>query len=321
MSSDKLNSIIENLKEEYLKLVIDKSSKFGADQMKSSLSNTVDKIHKELDEEAEELITQVVDYLQSYNLNVDKSKYIPKEDNSTEIAKDIKNKIKDLMSSLENMISVTSINEEVIEYFKTTPIEKLITIHSNRLIFKNIRISNSSIYRRGKKGGKDTTDYVWDADQVNYRKKCKIEEDGKLLKVNNSSCWNFTTIEPKIEEGLAELTLEGTNLVGDDHFYIGICNELKNLKTDSGCLCCSNPNSWYYDRAGKVSCDSTLDKGKIEITDKKNFNAKVIVDYDNMEISFEENDKTAGPFKIHGKSFKFMISSCNSYTGSVRILN
>lgn len=309
-----VNACLKKLLAQYEEILKIQQVEFvGSHEIEKIINDKFEAVYSDLDVQAELFILSVADSISQYNLK--KSNEF-KLDEVLE-AGDVKNKIKNLMHDLENLINFTSFNEEIIKHVKEAPLDKLIKFNKNTdtIEFKPFKIQSNWLYKNSK-----SSDLVWDKNQLNYKKKATLDNDGKTLILNSSSCWNFLCTEGSFSEGVIIFSLNLNQMVGDSHFYIGLVNENKNLQVDSGCLCCSNPNSWYYDRDGNVKANG-ISLDKLETTKSGNFTTKVIADFDNKTVIFEENEKQTPPLLITGTSFRFIISNCNNYTGRVTILD
>ncbi len=321
--SDKLNNILQNLQSEYSSILKEEGSTQHINkEIEEIVNSTFDKLHNQIDQESELFMQHIENYIINYGN--ESFSHSDKNDSSQpgeagNDAVDVKTKIKNLMSTLESMIDFTTKNEEIIKYVNEAPLEKLITINrkENRIDFKNVKIDKRVIY-----GSKNFVDVNWSKTQAAHKNTTKVSSDGKTLILNNTSCWNFQSSEEEFSEGVVEFNIEVENLSGDDHFYLGICNESKNLKTNSGCLCCANPNTWYFDRTGQISCDNSAKIDKISISkDQGSFKVTITCDFDNKTIFFKDENTEKGPFNIKGEKFKLLSSTCNNFTGTVKITN
>lgn len=318
---DKLSKLLESVKLEYNSLLNSESINKVEDEIDIQIDNKFKIIHDQVDNAADTFLIAIEDYINNFssrlNETIIKDDMPPGGEEAGEI-KDVKLKIKNLMSNLEFMITYTSNNEEILKYIKTAPLNKLIKINKrdNRIEFNNLKLDKESIFQ----SNSNRVDLNWSRSQAAIKNTALISNDGKTLSINSTSCWNFQCSEEYLENGINEIELKVEGLTGDSHFYFGICNDSKDISSNSGCLCCQNPNTWYYDRNGQISCNNVLVSGKIEVKIKPDFIVKLIVDLDNKTIKFVEDEIESDSFPITGNKFKLLVSNCNSYKGKITIL-
>jgi len=285
------------------------------DEILQSINKIFDDLHKNLDEESENFIAEIVK-----NLPQETEAKIISEAGETPNENDnrpMKDKIKELMDNLDVMINSASVVEEVSNYIKDCPLEKLLKINKkeNRLKFKKIRLQGVSLYDVG------TNEINFDSTLATRRGRAEVNNDGKQLDINSSSCWNFFATKESFTDGLINFNIEVEISEGDNHFYVGIVNELKDLLSDNGCLCCTNPNSWYFDRAGSISCNNKNGVSTINISNPKKFTAQIIADLNEKTVIFIDGNSTSSSFPITGKSFRFLVACCNTLKAKVTIID
>lgn len=312
MSIEKINNILKELKSEYI-LYNNEYLHISRDNLIKKVNLFFDRLHNQVVKEADILINNVLDNLLYNNKDID---IVISNLHKIDDIEDTKIKTNHLMSILDNMILITNYNVDLINYFKNTSIDNLLLINNNNILFKNILLNEKIIYIN-----KLLSNYTWDLDQIGYKNSCSTASNNKILILNNKSCWNFQAVDYLIDKENVIVDFNVKDLLGDKHFFIGICNEKKSLKNDTNCLCCLNPDSWYFDLDGNIYCDNKLLDNRINITNKKNFNVSISINYNAKKVLFIYNHKYYGPFNIKGNQFRIITSTCNNYTGKVEIIN
>jgi hypothetical protein len=317
---DKLSKLLDSVKLEYNSLISSEKINKVDDEIDLQIDNKFNIIHDQVDNAADVFLMAIEQYINNFSSHLNDTIIkddLPPGEAAGEIV-DVKKKIKDLMSNLESMITYTSKNEEILNYIKTTPLNKLVKINKkeDRIEFNTFKLDKEAIF----KGNSAAISLTWSQSQASIKNTAKISNNGKTIAIDSTSCWNFQCSEEQLESGINEIELQVEELTGDSHFYFGICNEYKVINGNNGCLCCQNPNTWYYDRNGQISCNNVLNSGKIAVTIKPNFTVKLIVDVDNKTIIFKEDDLESSPFPINGNKFRLLVSNCNSYKGKITIL-
>ena len=187
----------------------------------------------------------------------------------------------------------------------------------NKFEFRPFTIKNVKLFGTGK----CLSDSTWDKELATRNGRATVLEDGKLLDMKSSSCWNFFATKEEYKEGTVKFAISVDISTSDDHFYVGLVNTAKDIKASSGCLCCSNSGSWYYDRAGNISCNSTQNAGKLNTGGRKKFTAQVEADFDAKTVKFTEEKEESKTFTLTGDAFRFLVGCCNTCNAKVTILD
>jgi len=295
-------------------MTLSKNQEFiSEEQIKTTISDFFDDVKTKLVDEETVFVDQMIANLPEGQLHLKMKDEINNENLSTQ------DKIKSLMGNLEAMIEVASINEDIINHIKTCPIDKLLRINKkeNKFEFRPLAIKGVKLYGKGK----SQSDATWDTELATRNGRAKVLEEGKVLDMTSSSCWNFFATKETFKEGIVKFTISVDISTSDDHFYIGLVNTAKDIKASSGCLCCSNANSWYYDRSGNISSNSVQNSGKLTTNGRKKFNAQIEADFDAKTVKFTEEGEESANFSLVGDAFRFLVGSCNTCNAKVTILD
>lgn len=302
--------LVKDLDKQALEIVnISKENTFLKQEieLKDIINNLFDKLHREVDESSKEFLAEAL-----LNLPEDKLKDKIETENSESSTQD---KIKTLMSNLEAMIEVATVNEEIIEAISSKPLEKLIIINKDNTVkFRSFKVGKNILY------GKQFNEFSWNEVLAERNNRAIVDEN--TLKLKSESCWNFFATNEKFTEGIVKFTVEVNIDSSDDHFYIGVVNEKKKLTENNGCFCCNNPNSYYINKNGTISTHNNLSSETITVkTEKKKFNIMVELDIDNKKVKFYRDDAISREHTVQGKEFTFLAACCNSTVATVTILD
>lgn len=295
-------------------MALSKNQEFISEsEIKTTISNFFDDVKTKLEEEEKVFVETVIANLPEGQLHLKMKDEISNDQISTQ------DKIKSLMGNLEAMIEVASVNEDIINYVKTSTVDKLLRINKkeNKFEFRPMTIKNVKLYG----SGKTQSDSTWDKELATRNGRATVLEEGKVLNMTSTSCWNFFATKEEYKEGTVKFTISVEITNADDHFYVGLVNTAKDIKASSGCLCCSNTGSWYYDRSGNCSSNSTQNAGKITTGGRKKFNAQVEADFDAKTVKFIEEKDESPTFTLVGDAFRFLVGSCNTCNAKVTILD
>jgi hypothetical protein len=295
-------------------MALSKNQEFiSENEIKTTITNFFDDVKTKLEEEEKNFIETVISNLPEGQLHLKMKDEIENNQLSTQ------DKIKSLMGNLEAMIEVASVNEEIINHIKSCTVDKLLRINQkdNKFEFRPLTIQKVKLYGCGK----SQSDATWDNELATRNSRATVLEEGKVLNMTSSSCWNFFATKESFKEGIVKFTISVDIATADDHFYVGLVNTTKDIKASSGCLCCSNPNSWYYDRSGNISSNGTQNSGKINTAGRKKFTAQIEADFDAKTVKFTEEKEESTTFPLVGDAFRFLVGSCNTCNAKVTILD
>lgn len=301
--------MLQQIQKEYDEMLQQSSDEQVIDRLKLCLEKFFSDLHESLDQEAQEFMTTVeanvpkVDQ-EIYTLEVDESK-------------PTSHKIKDLMRLLDQMLDHTTIYEDLIAYVKTKPLEKLLAVNSKegKIKFKGVAINKIKLYGAG------SYELTWDKERARKDSRASVSEDGTVLNLTSTSCWNFFPITQVFTEGSVNLKLRTEDLTSDAHFYIGVFNTKKDINKNERCLCCPNENSFYFTRDGKIYIDGKeVDKREdLKYEGTKDVCISVLADFCRKTISFSMNGNLTQEYTLLGEEFRFIASCCNNATGRVVI--
>lgn len=301
------NSFAQFLKED---LKRDMDSK--PHQFKEAVQSIADKLHKKLDIAKEHLISNGIAAFEKEDK--EKLSHLNVIEDSK---KNVKDKIGDLVSSLDEMLKKTEFMDEAIRTIKEESINKLLMLRKGELLFKIGRKFELKV------DGKSRIDLGWKNPQNKNFSKVEDGDDTKL-NIYGNSCYNYyqTNVEFTDEDVEVEFLTNGYE--ASNYFYFGVRNETTDV--NNNCMCCTPASVTYFRPSGYVCFNGTgITENKLTFNNSSRSDVKIRIkmllsDASNKRVYFEVNENgESGPYALKGERFIITSGSCNNCTGFIKI--
>jgi len=218
--------------------------------------------------------------------------------------------ITDDIDSISLLISNMELSNQV--FSKQTRLEELLTLDKNEFKIKN---SNKLI---GLSKAMENFNWVsgnyYTIDSINKRK----------ITIAGTTCYTYYRTQTKFtdQDFTIVLKVQLTNM-SDDHFYIGIINEL--VVPTSHCMCCTIQNGFYIQPNGDIIINAVRNQAALPFKHKithVNVELKVSLSDKNLKtITFSADGKTSKPYLLNGNQFEVVAGSCNQKSGTIEIID
>lgn len=281
-------------------------------QFKDSVLLIAERLHQKLDLAKDHLIKNGVQAFEKE----DKEKVLHLEIND-DSTRNVKNKISDLVASLDGMLKKTEFMDESIRSIKEDSITKLLTLRKGELLFAIGRKFEIKV------NGKSNADVGWKVPQNKNYSTVDTNDDSKLT-IFGTGCYNYyqTNIEFITEDVEIEFITNGYE--PNNNFYFGVRNEVTD--PNSNCMCCNPASVTFFRSSGCVTylgtstTENRLMYGNSAKSDVKIRIKLLLSDADNKRVYFEVNENgECGPYALKGERFILTSGSCGTCSGYIKI--
>jgi hypothetical protein len=300
----------------FIKEDFNNDSKLKPVHFKNALDKIAKNLHEKIDKAAEELEKNGIEAFEKEEKEKGTTEVIALPEDNPKL--DVKMKIHNLVSSLDQMLKRTEYLDEAIRQIQEDPLKKLLNVNkNNELLFNLTRKFELKIK------GKVSADLGWKT--VQNKNYSNIDSnDSSNLKIYGTSCYNYYQTDKEFADEDVEVVFLTNGYQVSDYFYFGVRNEATDV--NSSCMCCSPSTVTYFKSNGQVFeqgssrtesklCHNNSAAKEIRIRIKL-----VLSDPLNKKVFFEVNDNgECGPYKLQGSKFTVVSGSCNTCNGYIKI--